>query len=157
MSPESGSERRGLLMLASLTALTVGACGSGNDDETTIDDGSIPPPPVVIGTSWEFTAGGGPDGDVPLVEGHPITIRFDADQFSGTAACNQYTGTYLIDGSDLLVNDIVQTEIGCEPPGVMTSEQTYLSLLSTVNEVTVSGGSLVLGNSETELSFGPSE
>ena len=139
--------------------LPLTACGSDDDvDETddggVIDDGIVPPPPEVDGTAWEFVVGGGPGGDVVLVDGFPITIAFEGDQLSGTAACNSYGATYRLDGIELVIDGLAQTEIGCEPD-VMASELAYLTALASVTELTISGGAMVLGSVDTELSFAP--
>jgi heat shock protein HslJ len=136
--------------------LLVSACGStGTGDQgDVIDDGSLPPPPQVDGTAWQLSVGGGPDGDVVPVEGYPITIKFEGQQLSGSAACNTYSGTYRLEGNELSIEALTLTEIGCDPT-VMTAEATYLAALQGVTEVTISGGMLVLGRSDTELIFVP--
>jgi hypothetical protein len=46
-------------------------------EDAVVDDGIAPPPPEVDGTTWELVGGGGPGGDVVLVDGHPVTITFE--------------------------------------------------------------------------------
>jgi heat shock protein HslJ len=152
---------RRLTAAAALLLLVVPACGADDeidpaegDPADVIDDGIEPPPPELAGTAWEFTVGGGPDGDVVPVDGWPITIEFTDDGVSGTAACNQYGATYRLAGNDLVIEGLYQTEMGCEPD-VMAAEAAYLAALSRVDEVTISGGTMVLGSDDTELSFAP--
>ena len=148
--------------MAAALLLVVSACGSDADtdrageDGDVIDDGIEPPPPEVAGTAWQFTVGGGPDDDIALVDGFPITIEFTDDELTGTAACNSYGARYLLDGYEIVISDLSQTEMGCEPD-VMAAEAAYLTALAGIDEVTVSGGTMVLGSVDTELSFVPAD
>jgi len=149
------------------------ACGSDSDvatdgdetsdgetaDETTVDDGGEPIPidlDALSATTWTLRFGGGPDGDIPILDEWPITINFVDGTISGTAACNGYSGQYDIDGSELFLNDIFNTEMGCAPE-VHASEAAYLAALHDVSDITLSGDSLALGGMSTELIFVPTE
>jgi heat shock protein HslJ len=140
-------------VVAVAAASIAAGCGSGSGDETTIDDGRSPPPPEVDGTSWRLVAGDGPLGSIELVDGYLITITFEGNQLSGTAACNGYGGTYRLDGNTLVVSELSWTEMACERVEVMAAEQAYLAALLDVTEVTATGEELVLGSSATELVF----
>lgn len=143
---------RTITLIAVLLCAATG-CGSGAGDETTTDDGATPPPPEVDGTSWRLIAGGGPGGDVDLVPGYPITITFEGTRVNGTAACNGYGGTYSLDGNTLVINDLSQTEMACEPTEVMEAERAYLTNVLDVTELSIVGDELVLGGPATELVF----
>lgn len=166
------------LLLAALVALgLLAACGDddtpieagtgtgaeGEDDETTVDQGE----PldidreVLTASTWVLRVGGGPDGEVPMVDGWPITITFNDDgTFGGTAACNGYGGSYSIDGSQLTLGEMASTEMGCEPETILESEAAFIAALLDVDGINLSGGDpaeLALSGPATELIFAPTE
>ncbi len=132
--------------------------GDDGDDSTT-DEGvptSIDLDRLTTGT-WTLRFGGGPDGDVQQVDGYPITITFDGDgSFGGTAACNGYGGAYSVDGSQLELSQMSQTEMGCEPETAMTAESVFLAALVDVDGINLVGDELALSGPATELIFSPS-
>ncbi len=150
--------RAGGLVLA--LALVVAACGSVADEtpvahtDEVVDDGSAPAPPSVEGTSWTLVVGGGPGGDIALVEGYPITLSFESGQLGGTASCNSYGGSYLLDGNRLVLGEeISSTAMACEPAEAMTAESVYLTALFDVTGVDLVGDELVLSGPASELVF----
>lgn len=129
--------------------LVAAACGGGADvsGDATADDGGAP-----VG-SWELVEGRGPGGDIPILAGHAITLRFDDDGIGGTAACNQYFGVATIDGDSITVTGVGQTEMGCMPQAVMDAERAYLDALVQVTTLERSGERLVLAGPDTELTY----
>lgn len=135
---------------------------TASDDETTFDQGE----PVTIdrevltASTWTLRFGGGPDGEIPLVDGWPITITFNGDgTVGGTSACNGYGGSYSIDGSQLILGDIGMNAMGCEPD-VAASEAAFMTALADVDGINLSGGEtaeLALSGPATELIFASSE
>ncbi len=148
---------------ATVMGLIAAGCGSSSDDESVaadapgtgevVDDGSASPTPSVDGTSWVLVAGGGPAGDVPLVEGYPVTVTFQAGQLGGTASCNGYGGSYRLDGNELVLGEVSSTAMACEPPESMTAESAYLAALGDVTAVDLVGDELVLSGPASELVF----
>ncbi len=141
-------------------ALMGAACGSSSDEtpvadtDEVVDDGSAPAPPPVESTSWTLVAGGGPGGDIALVEGYPITLSFEAGQLGGTASCNSYGGSYRLDGNQLVLGEeISSTAMACEPAEAMTAESLYLAALFDVTGVDLVGDELVLSGPASELVF----
>lgn len=92
--------------------------------------------PLALGDGAWRLAGYGP-AEAPE-EPHPdatVTLQVDAaaEQFSGSAGCNQYTAPYTRDGETLAVGDVVATKKYCQDPdGIMEQESTYLSALGAV-------------------------
>lgn len=131
----------------------------GVGDAEAIDDGGEPIPidlEALGSSTWTLRFGGGPDGEVPVIEGWPITITFDDGTFGGTAACNGYGGTYDIDGSGIRLADIGQNLMGCEPD-VEASEVAFFSALRDVDGINLIGNELALSGMSTELIFAPTE
>lgn len=149
------------------------ACGDGATtdaggpapDETsgdeTIDDGS-PRPPVDLDLlrsgTWTLWAGGGPSGEVPIVDGWPITITFGDDTLGGSAACNDYGARYQLDDRRLTIDGLGQNEAACDEP-VMASERAFLDALLDVDGIDLlgergrDGPELALSGMATELLF----
>ena len=160
------------LVILALAALVVGACGDGTtdlttggqaetiDDSGTVDDGSertLDRQLLQSGT-WELRFGGGPGGEIPVVEGWPITITFTSDTLGGTAACNDYGATYRIDGHQLMISGVGSNEAGCADE-VLASETAFLEALADVDGIDLVGtgdpstAELALSGMATELIF----
>lgn len=99
------------------------------------------------GTEWVLVDG------VPIVEGYPITLRFQDGQAGGTAACNSYGGAVEVTGDTIAIGDIAATEMACPDPGVHDSESAYLEALRGVERYEHPDGQLVLTGGGNELRF----
>ncbi len=132
----------------------VAADGDTGDGEATTDEGEPAELDTesLVGTTWTLRGGGGPGGDITLVDGFPITLTFEADSFGGTAACNGYGSRYSIDGNRIEIEGVGANEMGCEPE-VQASEQAYFAALADVEDISVVGDELALGGPSTELIF----
>ncbi len=130
-----------------LAAALLTACGNG-----VLPWGADGDPPVLAGT-WQLMEGSGPDGEVDLVDGHPITLEIDGAQWRGTAACNDYSATATLDGDALELTQLLWTEMACHPPEVMESESAYLAALRTVDTLAYEDGELTLTGPGTQLTF----
>lgn len=105
--------------------------------------------------TWELRFGGGPSGTVEPVDGFPITVSFDSDgEFSGISACNGYSSTYEVNGSEIFLGDIESELVECDGP-VQVAENTYIAALQDVSGINLAGDELVLSGPQTELIFGP--
>lgn len=74
------------------------------------------------------------------------TISFDtaALKFSGNSSCNNYFGTFKIDGYNLNLSSVGATKMACPGEG----EAQYLNVLSKVNRFAIDGESLHLLNGD---------
>lgn len=138
------------IVFALSLALTAAACGEAADE---------PAPPAAAPTAgsghegvWELLSGHGPDGPVPIVPGHPVTLEIDGDQAGGRAACNLYGGRVVVEGSSFSAGGLSGTEMGC-PPRIMESEQRYYAALPAAERIDVAGDEMTLSGPETELVF----
>lgn len=132
------------ISLVFLLALFVATCGGSSNGAEGIEG------------TWQMSEGTVGGEKVPLLESHPITITFDGDEVSGTAACNLYQGTFEVDGSSIDFDDLVMTEMACLPAETMEAEQLYARGLTMVRTVTVDGD-LVLTGPGVEMAFQPAE
>lgn len=104
---------------------------------------------------WLLVEGTGPDGEIPIIESHPITLSIEDNEIGGTAACNSYGGTAVVDREQLTVRELMQTEMACEGAGVMDAEAAYLDALLTVHSHVRDGDHLELLAEDTRLVFEP--
>lgn len=66
-----------------------------------------------------------------IIDGSRITIRFsDEGRISGIATCNNYTGTYRIENSRLIVDDELAVTRKMCAPALMQQERLFLSALT---------------------------
>ena len=129
-----------------MAAVLLAACGgaAGPGSTTATPDGD-----------WTLQSGTSGGAEIPIIDGHDITLTIDGDDWGGTAACNSYGGTVAVDGSQISVAEVVQTEMACPEDGVMESEAQYLDAFRQVRSFEVADDQLVLrdDSSDTELSF----
>jgi heat shock protein HslJ len=98
------------------------------------------------GTSWEVTGfNNGRQAVVSPQTSTTLTLAFSADgRFSGSAGCNNYTGTYTAQGLKLSLGPPAATRRMCPQPGVMEQEQQFLKALQTVATARFEGDRLEL-------------
>ena len=99
--------------------------------------------------------GGWPDGVaavlperddlVTVLDETEITATFEEGRLGGQAGCNNYFGSYALDGMELAVGPAGSTRKMCgAPKGIMEQEQAYLSLLDAVAGYQTGGSQLAL-------------
>lgn len=117
----------GVLVIAAVLLTACGTEGTTGGQDEALDG------------HWVLAEGAGPDGtvelDVGLEQPVPVTLRIDGDAWTGSAACNSYSGIVAVeDGA--ITNDLAftVTEMACEPPALMTVESAYLAALAVVDE-----------------------
>ena len=94
----------------------------------------------LAGTNWVLDELGG----VPLVDVEP-TLTFGGDgTVSGSAGCNTFSGTYLLDGAVLSFGPLAATKKGCADP-TMFVESAFLAAMGGITDWSVdAAGRLVL-------------
>jgi heat shock protein HslJ len=108
-------------------------------------------------TSWSLDTYRDEQGElVDVLPGSVVTINFQADTVSGQAGCNNYNGSYEVDGDNLTFSPLATTRKMCaDPPGVMEQENAYLRALEAVASYSMGGSSLEMTDSrrDTLLTF----
>lgn len=97
------------------------------------------------GAEWDVTMyNNGREAVVGVIEGTEITALFGADgELSGSAGCNQYIGSYTVDGNAIEIGQLGSTMRFCpEPDGVMEQEQAFLAALQSAATFTIEGDAL---------------
>jgi heat shock protein HslJ len=83
---------------------------------------------------------------VPVPPAVDIALSFETEgRVYGNAGCNDYSGTYRLDGGLMTIGPLAVTEKYClSPEGVMDLEQHYLFLLQQTTRYNIDGDELVL-------------
>jgi heat shock protein HslJ len=92
-----------------------------------------------------------------IIPGTTITLQFSRGQLAGFSGCNSYTGTYTaVDNGDgtysVTVQGINSTKLAC-PGQVMQQENTFISILASVNLAVLQGNILDLTSPNGRLLF----
>jgi heat shock protein HslJ len=103
--------------------------------------------------SWQLVALESPEGPVPLLDDHPVTLTLEGSSVGGRAACNEYGGRIEGSGEGVTIADLAWTAMACMPDDVMGIEAAYLNALTGVRSVRLDGDELVLEGADLELRF----
>ena len=141
-----------LLVLAAAVALTA-ACSSGGAGSDEGSSGGTVGGALDLTGSWGLDEGTGPGGDVEIIPTARITMAVDAESgVTGSASCNRYSGTVVVDGSSVQFGPIATTRMACAPrPGA--AEAAYLAALDDVDAGSRTGDELTLTGPDTRLVF----
>jgi heat shock protein HslJ len=126
---------------------TIPAGSSGSSESTESPAEELEPISVdnITNIEWQWTSfqdADSPDNPVVVPSPENYTITFSADgTFSFKADCSNGSGTYSLEGNDLLLTLPVTTIADC---GIESMNGEYLSLLPTVEKATIEDGKLVL-------------
>jgi len=101
----------------------------------------------LAGTSWRVTGhNNGKQAVTSVLQGTELTLAFGSDgRVSGSAGCNNFNGTYTVDGEAMTFGPTMTTRKMCgTPEGIMVQEQQFLQALGTVATMRREGGMLEL-------------
>jgi heat shock protein HslJ len=120
-------------------------------------DEVVPPEPLPLtGTAWRLTTvATGTDAVSSTIAGTEVTMTIDEDgTVSGSAGCNRYNGTAIVEGDEVSFGPLATTKKACEPD-VNAQEQTVLSAMDEVRTASIDGTQLELldGSGSMLLAF----
>ncbi len=143
---------RSVLAIAVVSAIAAACSGGGSSPDEEPTTGTAAGALDLTG-SWQLEEGAGPGGAVEIIPTARITMEVTADgEVRGSAACNTYLGTVVVDGSSVEFGPIATTRLACAPrPGA--AEAVYLAALDDVEAGTRQGDELTLTGPDTELVF----
>lgn len=88
----------------------------------------------------------------PVMTGTDATIEFGPDgQLSGSGSCNNFFGSYQLDGENLTIDGVGSTEMWCE--GFMDQETAFLGMLMKTTGVSLVDGILTINTADGDLVF----
>ncbi|MCP4164535.1 MAG: META domain-containing protein [Chloroflexi bacterium] len=108
-------------------------------------------PVPLVNTDWQLLSyNNGKGGLVSSLNTESITALFDDEgALSGFSGCNNYTGAYEADETNIEIGPVASTEKMCaDPQGVMEDETGYLAALSMVSTYEIQGEELTMYNDE---------
>jgi heat shock protein HslJ len=102
---------------------------------------------------WRVTGyNNGRGGVTTLVAGTDITVAFGADgAVSGSAGCNNFTGSYEVDGAGVSFGPLAATMKMCAAEGVMEQESQFLAAMQNSTTWEIRGAELELRNDDGAL------
>ena len=122
------------------TVFYVGRGGSGTDAPPPPPE-AAPPQNPLANTNWKLH--GMNMNEVPLPHS-TITIRFGADgSLSGNSGCNDYSGSYTVNGDALSVGPLAGTGALCDDE-IDMQEQRYLAILQSAATFEMSRNQLII-------------
>lgn len=98
----------------------------------------------LAGTSWNVVSyNNGNQAVVSVLEGSELTAMFDGDgMVAGSAGCNNYNGSYEIDGEQISIGPLASTRKMCPDPAVMEQEAQFLAAMQTAATFQLEGSTL---------------
>ena len=103
------------------------------------------------GPLWRLTEYLGPDGSaVPVPEAISASATFADGTVSGNAGCNDYTGSYTVDGDKLTFGPLAATKKACGP-AESAVETAFLTVMDKVATYSVSGDTLELKTADGKV------
>lgn len=145
-----------LIVLAAAVVLTAACSSAGSDAGAGTGDASADGTAggaLDLTGSWRLDEGDGPGGEVEIIPTARVTMEVDAESgVTGSASCNRYSGTVVVDGSSVRFGPIATTRMACAPrPGA--AEAAYLAALDDVDAGARTGDELTLTGPDTRLVF----
>ena len=108
----------------------------------------------LAGTNWEAIGyNNGKQAVVSVMLGTTITASFGTDgNLTGNAGCNNYNGTYTVNGNQITIGPLASTRKMCnDPAGIMDQETQYLAALGTAATYQIEGTALELRTKDGAL------
>lgn len=79
----------------------------------------------------------------------PVTARFESGRLTGFAGCNNFSGSFTLDGDQLKIGQVASTQMACPEPG-STIENAFHAALSGTLQYAVDGDKLTATNAAGE-------
>jgi heat shock protein HslJ len=145
LCPEPVNEQERLFMAALESAATYQVIA--NRLELINADGALAAmfhaaePIELPGSTWDVNSfNNGRGGVTSVINGTALNISFDAETAAGSAGCNNYTGSYAVDGEKISFGPQATTRMFCsDPEGIMEQESEYLAALQGVTRFEIQG------------------
>jgi heat shock protein HslJ len=119
----------------------------------TLSDGEAlvySPLATLAGSAWQLVSFGGTD----VIEGSTVTLAFDdTGEFAGSGGCNNYRGSYTLDGDTITLGEILSTRRACTDEATNTQEQAYFDALQAATRYLLDGDQLTIVYGDEEMIF----
>ena len=115
---------------------------------------------VLAGTDWRLVSFGPAGGEVSLVAGTTVTLKFGEDgRASGSTGCNSFGGTYQVRGDTISFGRLVSTRRACLDQNANQQEQRFLAALESASRFRLTSNRLTImsDRGRTVLNFANNE
>lgn len=99
------------------------------------------PPARLEGAVWRLQDLPGPQSAALAQLKRPVTVRLESGRLTGFAGCNNFTGSYQLDGDRVTIGPVASTQMACPEPGSSVENAFHAALAGTLRYV-VDGDSL---------------
>ena len=113
--------------------------------------GTAPAP--LEGSAWQLKELPGPQSAALSQLKRPVTIRFESGRLSGFAGCNNFSGSYALDGDQLKIGAVASTQMACPEPGSSIENAFHAALSGTLRYAVDGDGLSATTVSGTTLRF----
>lgn len=126
------------ILLLTILLVTAAACTTPETEESATESPETAETPSetdnLANTSWTLQSFG-PAGETAVIGETPLTLVFEEEGLvSGDGGCNSFSGSYEVQGNQLVFNDVVGTLRACADENLTAQEQQYLSALQSAGE-----------------------
>ena len=141
--------RRPLVIALSLVVLFgLVACGDDSDSETEGTAVPLADADGLAGTSWVLTEYTDASGESVPAVAEPASLAFTEDEVAGSTPCNQFNGSYTVDGDALTIDMGPMTQRGCTGD-VQGQEDALLQLFPEVASFVLDDGDALVLTDDT--------
>ncbi len=103
--------------------------------------------------AWNLTSYGTTEAQSPALADVEAGLTFNEDgTLTGTSGCNQFSGTYKVDGNEIAFNEIASTLMLCDTP-LMEQEEAMSQMLSELTAYRIEGNTLSIVKNGMMLVF----
>ncbi len=89
-------------------------------------------PTPIEGAAWRLTQLPGTQSAALAQLNRPVTVRFESGRLSGFAGCNNFSGSYTLDGDQLKIGPVASTQMACPEPGSSVETAFHKALSGTL-------------------------
>lgn len=120
------------------------------DTATTTDDAATTTTGLE-GTLWQMVSymdGEGATQNAIPTSGSEVTAEFIQGEINGAGGCNNYFGSYVVEGNTITIGPLGSTMMLCQPQQVMEQEAAYFAALESAATYAVVENQLILSNTD---------
>lgn len=100
------------------------------------------------GTLWSLVSFVDANGQLAdALDNSQATLEFKGGRVAGNGSCNNFFGSYTVDGNTLTIGQLGSTMMACEE-SLMQQEQAFLAALQSAATYTIADGTLQIANAD---------
>lgn len=99
------------------------------------------PPARLEGVIWRLKELPGPQSEALARLTRPVTMQLESGRLAGFSGCNNFNGSYQLDGDRLIIGPVASTQMACPDPG-SSVEDAFQAVLAGTLRFELEGDSL---------------